>query len=176
MKRPLFALVLAAATALVLTGALSRCSKPLSQPGAEAESNVNAAEREKIASEVTDAMNSYVNAIKALDIERVIGHYANEPEFRVFMDGKVSDYDAYVSQARADLSQASGFEGGWQGITVVLLGPRAAAAAAPFREVIIDKGGQRIAIKGAVTWIWVRRGSEWKILYGHATHEPDISS
>lgn len=163
------------AAGLVLAGALFQCSGPDAQQ-ADPEGVSSAEEREKIVSEVTEAMNSYGDAIKALDIERVIGHYAKEPEFRVFMDGKISDYDAYVSQARADIGQASGIEGGLQGITVVVLGPKAAAAAAPFREVIIDKAGQRLAIKGTVTWTWVRRGPEWKILYGHASHELDLDT
>jgi ketosteroid isomerase-like protein len=106
----------------------------------------------------------------------VIGHYAKEPEFRVFMDGKISDYAAYVSQAKADIGQASGIEGGLQAVTVIVLGPKVAAAVAPFREVIIDKAGQRLAIKGTVTWTWVRRGPEWKILYGHASHELDLDT
>lgn len=173
MKRVLCALVFVAAIGLVLAGVLSQCAKPAGRQAAEAEETINAKEREKSVSGVTDAMNSYGDAIKALDIEKVIAHYAKEPEFRVFMDGKIFGYDAYVSQARADLSQVSEVEGGWQGITVAILGPRVAAAAAPFREVIIDKAGQRTAIKGTVTWIWVLRGSRWKILYGHGTHELD---
>jgi len=111
--------------------------------------------------------DSYGSAIKALDIERVIGHYAKEPSSGFLWTGRSptmtlmfpseSGYrssERYRRRVRGDNRDGSGPPGG--------------AAASPFREVIIDKAGQRTAIKGTVTWTWVRRGPEWKILYGHA--------
>lgn len=157
-------------------GCQNKAEKATSKQETGERSAVGAEEREKIVSEVTTAMNSYMAAIKALNVDKAISHYAQEAEFRVFSDGKILDYEGWLSQAKADFSQFSGVEGEWQGITVVILGPGVAAAAAPFRETLIDKAGQRTAIKGTVTWIWVRRESGWKILYGHGTHELDTGS
>jgi len=133
-------------------------------------------ERDKIVAEVTAAMNSYDEAVGSLDTERIFAHYANEPEFRVCLDNKISDYETLVSQVRKDFASLDAIEGGFTDITVLLLGPGIAAAVAPFRETFVDKSGTRSSVKGTVTWIWGRRGTEWKILYGHGVHEPDTGS
>ncbi len=147
----------------------SGCQKQESRTGTA----VSAEERAKIVSEVTAAMNSYEAAVRRLDVERIIEHFAKDPEFRVCFDNQVSDYDTLVSQVRKDFASMGAIEGGFTDITVILLGPSVAAAIAPFRETYVDKSGTRSPVKGTVTWIWGRRGSEWKILYGHAAHEPD---
>ena len=150
----------------------SGCQEQQSQEG----SAVSAEERATVVSEVTAAMNSYGTAVGRLDVERTIGHYANEPEFRVCFDNHVTSYDAFVSQVRQDFASMAAVEGGFTSITVILLGPGVAAAIAPFRERFADQAGNwSPVIKGTVTWVWVRRGADWKILYGHATHEPDAS-
>jgi ketosteroid isomerase-like protein len=138
--------------------------------------NISPAERDKIVSEVTAAMKSYNDAVGSLDTERIFAHYANEPEFRVCLDNQISDYEALVSQVRKDFASLNAIEEGFTDITVLLLGPGIAAAAAPFRETFVDKAGNRSPVKGTVTWIWGRRGTEWKILYGHGAHEPDTGS
>jgi ketosteroid isomerase-like protein len=131
-------------------------------------------ERAKIVSEVIAAMRSYEDAVRKLDAERTIAHYAQESEFRVCFDNQISDYDTLVAQVRNDFASLGAIEGGFTDITVLKLGPGVAAAIAPFRETLVDKAGNRSPVKGTVTWIWARRGTEWKILFGHATHEPDI--
>jgi ketosteroid isomerase-like protein len=142
----------------------------------EKRTNISPEERNKIVSEVTAAMNSYEDAVRRLDAERTIAHFAKEPEFRVCFDNQISDYDTLVSQVRRDFASVGTIEGGFTDITVLLLGPGVAAAIAPFRETYVDKSGNRSPVKGTVTWIWGRRGTEWKILYGHAAHEPDTGS
>jgi len=65
---------------------------------------VGTAERAKIVSEVTAAMHSYEDAVRKLDVERIIEHFAKESEFRVCFDNQVSDYDTLVSQVRKDFA------------------------------------------------------------------------
>jgi ketosteroid isomerase-like protein len=155
MKSPLLVVFLA----LLLCSVIG-CQKQ--QGGTSA--NISPAERDKIVSEVTAAMKSYNDAVGSLDTERIFAHYANEPEFRVCLDN------------RKDFASLNAIEGGFTDITVLLLGPGIAAAVAPFRETFVDKAGNRLPVKGTVTWIWGRRGTEWKILYGHGAHEPDTGS
>ena len=152
------------------------CSIGCQKQQGEKGTNISSEERDKIVSEVTAAMNSYGDAVRRLDAERTIAHYAKEPEFRVCFDNQISDYETLVSQVRKLFASLGAVEGGFTDITVLLLGPGVVAAIAPFRETLVDKSGNRSPVKGTVTWIWGRRGTEWKILYGHAVHEPDTGS
>jgi ketosteroid isomerase-like protein len=145
------------------------CQKQKAREGTAASTE----ERGKIVSEVTAAMRSYEDSVRKIDAERTIAYFVQESEFRVCFDNQISDYDALVAQVRKDFASLDAIEGGFTDITVLMLGPGVAAAIAPFREIYVDKSGNRSPVKGTVTWIWGRRGTEWKILFGHATHEPD---
>ena len=138
---------------------------------------INPEEWDKIITGVKDAMRSYGDAVLRLDAEGTVAHYAHESEFRVCFDNQISGYGTFTSQVRKNFASLSAIEGeGFTEITVLVLGPNVSAAVAPFRETFVDKSGNRTPVKGTVTWIWVRRGTEWKIIYGHATHEPDTES
>ncbi|HEX9164295.1 MAG TPA: DUF4440 domain-containing protein [Gemmatimonadales bacterium] len=125
-----------------------------------------------IRASVERAMHSYLGAIKALDVDRAVNHYLDDPAMHVWNDGVRFDYAAWVAAARANLAPLRSIEGSWGEMTVVPLPPDAAVASASFEETVTDNSGVVTEIRGAVTWVWVRVDGEWRIIHGHAVHLP----
>jgi ketosteroid isomerase-like protein len=121
---------------------------------------------------VEAAMHSYLGAIKALDVDRAVAHYLDDPAMHVWNDGVRFDYAGWIAAARANLAPLRSVEGAWGDMTVVPLSADAAAASASFEETVTDRSGVVTQIRGAVTWVWVLRAGEWKIIHGHAVHLP----
>jgi ketosteroid isomerase-like protein len=120
---------------------------------------------------VEAAMNSYLEAILALDVDRAVSHYLNDTAMHVWSDGVRYDYSGWVAAARANLAALRSLEGAWGDMTVVPLSPEAAVASASFQETMTDQSGGVHQIRGAVSWVWVLRGGRWKIIHGHAVHQ-----
>ena len=119
-------------------------------------------------------MNSYVDAIKERNADKIISHFLDSPEFMFYADGKRQGYNELVAQVRNDFpGNVSKYDGKWDTINVSVLSPDAVVAAAPFHEVLTDKEGIETRLKGEVTWIAVRVGKDWKFIYAHAFYLPD---
>jgi len=118
-------------------------------------------------------MNSYTDAMKELNVEKVTSFFLHSPEFMFYADGKSQNYDDIVTQVRDLFPNLRSYEGKWDNIFVSVLNSNAVAAAAPFHEVLTDKNGVETRLKGEVTWIAVRVENNWKFIYAHASYQPD---
>lgn len=116
-------------------------------------------------------MHSYLDAVLALDVDRAFSHYLRDQAMHVWNDGVRHDYDSWVALSRAALGGFRSLNGAWGDLTVVPLGADAAVASASFQERAIDHGGKTHHIRGAVSWVWVLRDGEWRIIHGHAFHQ-----
>lgn len=132
--------------------------------------------RQEVIAAVEAAMHSLEAAERALDVERLIAHFAPVPEFHVYNDGQRLDYEAITANLRTAFPSLRSIEGGFHDIEVIVLAPDAALATAGFREVITDETGGVTRVRGAASWLWRRIDGSWRIVYGHADHYPDKPS
>ncbi len=121
---------------------------------------------------IVGLMNSYAEALCSLDAGRVNSFYADDPQFRAYMDGQVLTRDALSELVSQMCSSLQGFEVVWEGIEVTPLGTNTALAASRFKRVIVDDAGTPTEDWGTVTWVWTRQGDDWQIIHGHAGHYP----
>ncbi len=118
-------------------------------------------------------MNSYLEAVKTLDAEKAIDHFNQSSEFKMVVDGQVVNYEEWVEKTQEWLQNLSKFEGVWDTIYISVLNKDVVAALGPFHNFQTDKQGNKIPMKGEVTWIGVRDGDGWKFGYGHVYHQLD---
>jgi hypothetical protein len=118
-------------------------------------------------------MNSYADALKERNVEKISSLFLRSPEFMIYSSGKSLNYDEVVAQFRDVFPNFKSLENKWDTIFVSVLNSNAIAAAAPFHEVITDKNGNVIRLKGETTWIAVRVENNWKFIYGHGFEQPD---
>jgi ketosteroid isomerase-like protein len=137
------------------------------------QADLTEAQRRVITTSVDSAMRSFEAAERARDADRMLAHFVSGPEFRLYNDGQRVDYAAMAAQLHTGLGGLKSVEGGFEGIEVTVLSPGAALASATFRETATDTAGAIVRTHGPVTLVWVRRGTEWKIVYGQADHYPD---
>lgn len=112
---------------------------------------ISDAQKEETKLAMINLMNSYVDAIKEGNADKIIAHYLDSPEFMLFENGIRQGYSEFVGQVLKDFSNISKYEGKWDTILVSVLNPDAVAAAAPFHEVLTDKEGVETPLKGEVT-------------------------
>jgi len=77
-------------------------------------------ERTTIAASVDSAMQTFQEAERSLDVERVIGHMA--PDFYMYNDGVRVDYSATTTQMRQFMSTLQHFEPGFANVDIKVLG------------------------------------------------------
>jgi ketosteroid isomerase-like protein len=119
-------------------------------------------------------MQSYATAIGNLDATCILGHYVQGPEFRLISDGVTYTYDDMANEVLPGLRNAfRSSEVQWGPIEVTSLGPNAAIASTSFRRMDVNAAGVPAPVRGAVTWVWVRRGGEWRTIHGHGVHYPE---
>jgi ketosteroid isomerase-like protein len=140
-----------------------------------AEPRLSDAEREVIEASVDSAMHAFENAERSRDLDALISHFAQVPEFRVYSDGVRVDYESLVAQIRSTFPAVAQVEGGFESIEVSVLGRDAAVASASFQSAVTDTSGATYRQRGAATWVWVRQDGGWRILNGHVDHYPDVS-
>lgn len=133
-------------------------------------------DRAAVADSVTAAMRAYAAAFPGRDADAVTRFYLNDPDFRVYFDGALSRYDEMVAIVRNLLGSLRSIEGSFDDIQVTVLGPGAAVATTPFRDVLVDTTGTTTRLRGLVSWTWVRRSEGWRIIHGHAVHVPDTAA
>jgi len=144
------------------------CQRPASQ--------FTDAERRAVTDSVRAGMQSYADAVQALDPMRILGHYVPGADFRLVSDG--TSYSYTDMQALADgLSKAlRASEITWDSVSITPLSADAALAVAPFHRTDTDAAGTVAKAWGVASWVWVRRDGHWRMLYGHGDHYPDTTT
>jgi len=126
-------------------------------------------ELDAIADTINVAMRDYFQALRARDGERAVSHFA--PDFWAFSGGQIVTYDSAVAGTRRLLASVKQFEGDWDRLEVKVLNPSAAIAVGSLWQRYTDTTGQVTAFRGTVSWIWVRRGADWRAVFLHAAPE-----
>ena len=129
-------------------------------------------ERRAVAAAVDSAMHAYLAAVAARDADKVVGFYANDPEFMAYMDGNAVNYDGQVRAVRSAFAGLRGIALEPVEVKVTVVGPDAAIAAFPFQQTLTDTTGKEIHLRGTGSWTWKRGSGGWLIIHGDGVHLP----
>jgi ketosteroid isomerase-like protein len=132
-------------------------------------------ERRRIVQSVEEALRSFESAERALDVNRLIRHFADVPEFHIFNDGQRLSYDEMTKVLRATFPTLRSIEGGFSDVSVMVLASDAALLTAVFQETVTDGRGNTVSQHGVASWLWRQLDGQWRIVYGHLDHYPDSS-
>ncbi len=131
---------------------------------------LDAAEQARVTAEVEAAVWAFHAADTARNAEAVIRLLW--PEFSILVDGTRLSHDQVVAGSREFLAGLDLFHTEWQDLRITPLGPGTAVASFSFRDSIVTKAGGLIRSKGPTTFVWQRRGDEWRLLFADADHYP----
>lgn len=133
-------------------------------------------QRTRITQAIEQAMRSFEAAERALDAERLIGHFAAVPDFYLYNDGDRLTYEVVSAGVRGTFPTLRSIEGGFSDVHVMVLAADAALATARFQETVTDSTGTATRLHGAASWLWRQVNGEWRIVYGHVDHYADTAS
>lgn len=123
---------------------------------------------------VVALMNSYADALMSLDPDSITAFYADEPAFRIYLDGQRLSREELVAQAAQMPSVLQSLEATWGDIEVTPLGRDAALGASRFERTVVNVAGDTVRDWGTATWVWVRQSDRWRLIHGHGVHYPGV--
>ena len=94
------------------------------------------------------------------------------PECNMLIDGKRMAYEDLAAGSRAFMPSLDVFDTEWTDLQVIPISSTSAISSFLFRDSIVTKEGAVIQSKGPNTFLWQKRGDEWRVLYGDADHYP----
>ena len=124
----------------------------------------------EVRADVEAAVWAFHAADTARDAEGVIALLW--PEYQMLVDGRRLTYEQVVQGSREFMGDLTLFHTEWTDLRVTPIGADAALASFLFRDSILTRSGELIRNRGPTTFLWVRRGDEWRILYGDSDHYP----
>jgi ketosteroid isomerase-like protein len=124
----------------------------------------------RISAEVEAAVQAFHAADTSMNAEAVIGLLW--PDYTMFVDGTRIGYDDVVAGSRDFMASLELFHTDWTDLEITVLGPDAAVASFLFRDSIVTSAGDLIQARGPTSFVWQRRGGEWRLLFGDADHYP----
>jgi ketosteroid isomerase-like protein len=124
----------------------------------------------EVAAEVEAALWAFHAADTARDAEAVIGLLW--PEYSMFADGQRVRYEAVAASSREFMATLDLIHTVWSDVRIIVLSSNAAVASFLFRDSIVTRTGELIRAQGPTTFVWERRGSEWRLLFADADHYP----
>ena len=143
------------------------CSYPSRHNGDDV---VVAVDTAQIRSEIEEAVWAFHAADTSKNAQGVIDLLW--PDFSMFADGARIEYEDVVQGSRTFMADLELFHTEWTDLDIVPLGPDAALSTFLFQDSIITLQGQLIEAKGPTTFVWQRRGDEWRVLFADADHYP----
>jgi len=121
---------------------------------------------------IINIMNEYTEAMRSLDAGRIASFYAEDPDFRMYLDGNAVNREELVALVTALCSSVKELDATWGPIEVTPLGEDAALAAGRFQRTLVDESGESTDDWGSATWVWIRRDGNWRAIHAHGVHYP----
>lgn len=90
----------------------------------------------------------------------------------MFADGTRLSYAEAAAGAREFMATLALFHTEWTDLRVTPLGRRTAVAGFRFRDSLVARTGVVTRTQGTTSFVWQRRGTEWRVLYADANHRP----
>ena len=129
-------------------------------------------EKEEIARAVEERFADYVDAMKKMDLERMINFWADTEEFVVASDGLLAvGYDNFANRMRefvSNTAEVTSFE--FWNPHVYILSNDAASLSNEFKWSLIDKDGNKVNAKGSYMYVFKKFDEVWKVVHSAGTH------
>jgi len=133
---------------------------------------MNEQEKAAVAEAVGQRVEWYVNAIRTLDLDRMLQFWADTDGFVFAGDGSLTiGYDAYAAQLRDAIGstvQVNSIE--IRNPQVYVLSRDAAAYSMAFEWSMTSVAGDTMRARGAWTYVFKRLDGEWKVVHSAGTH------
>ena len=142
------------------------------QQGEEVTEIISDQEKENIARAVEDRIAGYIDAIKQLDIERMLDFWADTEGFVFAGDGLLTvGYDKYAAQLREAMSNTAEVTSiAYKNPYVYVLAKDAASLSMEYEWSMIDNEGNTVNSKGSWMYVFKRFDDVWKVVHSAGTH------
>ena len=137
-------------------------------------SDLSEGERETVATAVSVRFDALADAIRRLDVDAIIGFYADRPDLLRTFDGRIlRGYADVVADFRTGFAPVARIDE----LVVVdrhvrVLDARSVVSTVRARERFALVSGEAIGVWAVWTSIWQRFDDTWRIVEDHATHLP----
>ena len=131
------------------------------------ESTFNKAEVER---EVTAAVWAFHAADTSKNAQAVLDLLW--PEYTMLADGRRIAYSDVAAGSPAFMESLEVFHTEWTDLQIIPISEKAALSSFLFRDSLVNKAGEVTKKQGPNTFLWEKRGEEWRVLYGDADHYP----
>jgi len=142
------------------------------QQGEEVAEILSNQEKEIVAQAVEERIADYIDAIKQLDIERMLSFWANTEGFVFAGDGLLTvGYDTYAEQLREVISNTAEVKSiSYKKPHVYVLSKDAASLSMEYEWSMTDKEGNAVNAKGSWTYVFKKFDDVWKVVHSAGTH------
>ncbi len=137
-------------------------------------SDLSEGERETVATAVSVRFDALADAVRRLDVDAIIGFYADRPDLLRTVDGRIlQGYADVVADFRTGFAPVARIDE----LVVVdrhvrVLDARSVVSTVRARERFTLVTGQAVGVWVVWTSIWQRFDNTWLIVEDHATHLP----
>ncbi len=137
-----------------------------------APTSLREADKARVVAEALAATESLFVAIEARDSARALALFAEDSGVRLIEGGSYTRRE--IAAFAGDLYRSMrSIESGLDGTPdVSVLSRDAAVVSGRYRDVLTDTTGKRTEVRGAGTWVLVRRQGRWVMQHVHATPDP----
>ncbi|MDQ6770523.1 MAG: nuclear transport factor 2 family protein [Gemmatimonadota bacterium] len=128
---------------------------------------------EQVRAQVQDAVHAYTEAINGADVSTVLALYSRGSDATTVANGDITrGWERIRAETDSTLPGLQGrFRFALGSIDVVPLGSQHALAIAPFALTAARQGGEA-QLRGAITLVFQRADSGWKIIHEHSSTAP----
>ena len=129
---------------------------------------------QQVRTEIQQSVKAYADGLNRADVSGVLELYARVPEVTSVGDGEISrGWESIRTDTDSMLTGGSGrFSFALGSIDVTPLGARHALAVAPYTLTVPTPRGP-VQIRGAISFIWQRADSGWKIIHEHSSTQAE---
>ena len=94
------------------------------------------------------------------------------PEYTMLVDGNRITYSDVAAGSPAFMEGLDMFYTEWTDLQIIPISDKAALTSFLFRDSLVHKDGVVTKKRGPNTFLWEKRGDEWRVRYGDADHYP----
>ena len=151
-----------------------KCVAASMNPDAEQHAPLSEEEEAAIAKTVEQTVLRYIEAIRKLDLERMLEFYADSDAFVYAGDGTLTaGYDAWAAQLRETVGPLAAVHAiETTNPHTYVLGRDAAAYTMQFEWSMGTTAGDTVKSRGSWTYVFKRLDGHWKVVHSTGTHVP----
>jgi len=130
-------------------------------------------EREALRGTILHRLDEYVDALATLDAQRMAPFYAEG--FHYYPDEHAMGRDSLLSLIEGLGREFRRYDVSNDVVEITPLAHDVVLAAVRFHTLQTDTAGVESRVRGTVTWVWARDGTEWRMIHGQSIHLPDTT-